>query len=138
VTALVVDCSATVAWFMPDEASAESETVRTRVTEEGAIVPSLWPIEVGNTFLLAVRYGRISAEQRTRALQALEALPISFDDETLTRAWQETSTLAERFRLTLYDACYLELAQRRNIPLATLDRELRTAATALGLTLLGA
>jgi predicted nucleic acid-binding protein len=138
VTALAVDCSATIAWFMPDEASAQSEAVRTRVTDEGAIVPALWPIEVGNTFLLAVRYRRISAEQRIRAVQALTALPISIDDETLSRAWQETSTLAERFRLTLYDACYLELAQRRNLPLATLDRELRTAATALGLTLLGA
>jgi predicted nucleic acid-binding protein len=111
VTSLVVDASATIAWFMPDERTLESEAVRDRVTDDGALVPALWPIEVGNTFLLAVRHGRISMAQRGR--------------------------VAERFRLTLYDACYLELAQRHDLPLASLDRELRSAATKLGLTLLG-
>ncbi len=137
-TALVVDCSATMAWFMPGEASADAESVRTRVTDEGAIVPALWPIEVANTFLLAVRYRRMSPKQRVSALQGLAALPIRIDEETLRRVWGETSALAEQYRLTIYDACYLELARRRNLPLATLDRELRTAASALGLTLLGA
>jgi predicted nucleic acid-binding protein len=137
VTTLVVDCSATIAWFMPDEKTIEAEAVRDRVTDEGAVVPALWPIEVGNTFLLAVRHRQISAEQRIRALQRLATLPIRIDDEALTHAWEETLALAERFRLTLYDACYLELAQRRNLPLASLDRELRTAARKLGLTLLG-
>ena len=137
-TALVVDCSATMAWFMPDEGNPETEAVRVRVTDEGAVVPALWPIEVGNTFLLAVRYGRMSAEQRTNALRGLTALPIEIDKETLTHAWESTSALAERFRLTLYDACYLELAQRRNLPLATLDGDLRAAGEALGLEILGA
>jgi predicted nucleic acid-binding protein len=127
-----------MAWFMPDEGSIESEAVRVRVTDEGAIVPALWPIEVGNTFLLAVRHRRISAEHRTRALQRLAALPIDIDSETLTHAWEETSALADRFRLTLYDACYLELAQRRNLPLATLDGDLRAAGDALGIEMLGA
>jgi predicted nucleic acid-binding protein len=137
VTSLVVDASATIAWFMPDERTLESEAVRDRVTDDGALVPALWPIEVGNTFLLAVRHGRISMAQRGRALQRLQDLPIRIDDETLTHAWEETLALAERFRLTLYDACYLELAQRHDLPLASLDRELRSAATKLGLTLLG-
>jgi predicted nucleic acid-binding protein len=138
VTALVVDCSATMAWFMPDEGSIESEAVRVRVTDEGAVVPTLWPIEVGNTFLLAVRHRRISAEHRIRALQDLARLPINIDTETLTRAWGETSALAERFRLTIYDACYLELARRRTLPLATLDGDLRAAGDALGIEVLGA
>ncbi len=50
----------------------------------------------------------------------------------------ETVSLADRFKLTIYDAAYLELALRRSLPLATLDDELRAAATALGLRLLGA
>jgi predicted nucleic acid-binding protein len=135
---LIIDCSATIAWFMPDERSAQSEAVRRRVTEEGATVPALWPIEVGNTFLLAVRHRRISADQRTRALQHLGMLSISIDHETLMHAWEETLALAERFRLTLYDACYLELAQRRELPLATLDKNLRKAGRALDISLLGA
>ena len=136
-TAIVVDCSATMAWFMPDEETIECEAVRSRVADEGAIVPALWPIEVGNTFLLAVRYRRISASQRDNAIDQLATRPIRVDDETLRRAWGETSALAERFRLKLYDACYLELAQRRNLPLASLDGELRSAGKKLGLILLG-
>jgi predicted nucleic acid-binding protein len=53
-------------------------------------------------------------------------------------AWSDTLELSDRFRLTLYDACYLELAQRRNLPLATLDGDLRAAGDALGIEMLGA
>ncbi|MDR1921736.1 MAG: type II toxin-antitoxin system VapC family toxin, partial [Candidatus Adiutrix sp.] len=59
------------------------------------------------------------------------------DTETAEQAWTITNLLAERHGLTLYDAAYLELAQRLNLPLATLDADLRTAAKALGLPLLG-
>jgi predicted nucleic acid-binding protein len=67
----------------------------------------------------------------------LELLEISVDQETDTFAWTSSLQLADRFSLTLYDACYIELAQRRELPLASLDRELRTAGRALGLPLLG-
>jgi predicted nucleic acid-binding protein len=45
--------------------------------------------------------------------------------------------LAARHKLTLYDAAYLELAQRRGLPLAALDRELRSAAGAEGVVIPG-
>ena len=67
----------------------------------------------------------------------LSLLPISLDPETDRQAWGATLRLAERHRLTLYDAVYLELALRRGIPLATLDIELRAAAKAEGVKLLG-
>jgi predicted nucleic acid-binding protein len=70
-------------------------------------------------------------------LADLSLLPISLDPETDRQAWDATLQLAHRHRLTLYDAAYLELAQRRGLPLATLDRDLRTAATAEGVHLLG-
>ena len=41
-----------------------------------------------------------------------------------------TLRLAIRHELTHYDAAYLELALRRNLPLATLDKDLRRAARA--------
>jgi predicted nucleic acid-binding protein len=135
--ALVVDSSAAMAWFMPDEITPESETLRRRVTDEGAAVPVLWRLEIGNTFLLAVRHRRISLDQRIGALEQLATLPISIDDETLTHAWGDTLAIAERFRLTLYEACYLELALRRGLPLASLDRDLRKAAVPLNIELLG-
>ena len=62
---------------------------------------------------------------------------ITIDQHTDERAWDETLRLADQFRLTLYDAAYLELALRRGLPLATLDGDLRKAARAVGLELLG-
>ena len=62
---------------------------------------------------------------------------MTIDVETASQAWAVTSQLATRFRITMYDAAYLELAQRLGLPLATLDRELRAAGGALGVTLLG-
>jgi predicted nucleic acid-binding protein len=67
----------------------------------------------------------------------LARLPIAVDPDTDAYAWTTTLQLAGRFALTLYDATYLELAQRRSLPLATLDRALRAAASVLGVALLG-
>lgn len=134
--AVVLDCSATLSWFMPDEDGPQARSLRSLVTDQGAVVPMLWPIELGNVFLFAVRARRISASQRATAIDALGGLPIEIDGETLTVIWTATLALAERFRLTVYDACYLELAQRRQLPLATLDKELRIAAKKLDIPLL--
>jgi len=83
------------------------------------------------------RRKRISPEYRDESLVELGELPITLDADTDTYAWTTTLRLAERFGLTIYDAAYLELAQRRSLPLATRDNELREAATAIDVTLLG-
>jgi predicted nucleic acid-binding protein len=67
----------------------------------------------------------------------LALLPISIDLETDLHAWGETLRLAEKRKLTLYDAAYLELAMRRGLPLATLDADLRSAAQSEKVQLLG-
>jgi predicted nucleic acid-binding protein len=134
----VLDSSITIAWFLPDEADTGARNILHDTAENGAWVPMLWAIEVGNALSLAIRRRRISMELRSRALERLGALPICIDRSTLVHAWADTLGLADRFDLTLYDACYLELAQRRRLPLASLDRELRGAAHALGIELLGA
>jgi predicted nucleic acid-binding protein len=133
---VVLDSSATIAWFMPDEQG--SQQLLQHVAAEGAVVPSIWPLEIGNAFLLAFRRGRITADHRARALDQLASLPIEYDSETLTYAWTATLELADRFRLTLYDACYVELARRRGLPIASLDRNLRAAAQALRVPIFGA
>ena len=134
---LVLDGSATVAWLVPDERTAPSQRVLEQVGEMGAIVPMLWRLEIGNTLTLAVRRKRISRDERAAALAKLSDLPIETDPETFVHAWTSTLALADRFNLTVYDACYLELAQRRALPLATLDKDLRKAAEALDIPLLG-
>lgn len=90
-----------------------------------------------NGLVIAERRGRVDAQRRHHMTRLLHAPPITIDSETVRNAWQLTSHLAERFRLTVYDAAYLELAQRTNLPLASLDHELRTASTTLGVPLLG-
>jgi len=86
---------------------------------------------------MGVRRGRHDAAFRDATLADLALFPISVDPETDRQAWGPTVRLAERHRLTLYDAAYLELAQRRGLPLATLDTELRNAASTEGVILLG-
>jgi predicted nucleic acid-binding protein len=134
---LVLDSSLTIAWFVPDERSSPTQALLERVGEEGAIVPDFWRLEIGNGLLLATRRKRLTAVLRTEALKQLAALPIVVDSDTSIHAWDTTLQLADRFALTLYDACYLELARRRELSLATLDRQLHAAGHKLGLHLLG-
>ena len=134
---LVLDGSATVAWLIPEEHTAPSQRVLEQVGDKGAIVPMLWRLEIANALTIAVRRKRISRDERAAALAKLSDLPIEIDTETLVHAWTSSLAFADRFNLTLYDACYLELAQRRALPLATLDTDLRKAAKALDIPLLG-
>ena len=92
---------------------------------------------VANSLQPAVRRGRINETFRNKALADLELLPVKIDPETDRQAWGATLQLAASHRLTVYDASYLEVAIRRQLPLATLDRELREAATARGVILMG-
>ena len=134
---LVIDASLTVAWYFEDETTPATEAILDRVSEAGATVPTLWRLEVANAFQSAIRRKRITAPYRDQSLAELTQMPITIDADTNVYAWTTTLRLAERFALTIYDSAYLELAQRRRLPLATLDAELREAAAALGVTLLG-
>ena len=134
---LVLDASLTLSWFFKDERTPGADAVLTEVTEKGAVVPALWRLEIANALQMAVRRKRIDANFRDAALTQLSRLSISADPDTDAYAWTVVLQLADRFQLTLYDAAYLELAGRRRLPLATLDRELRDASAALGITLLG-
>jgi len=134
---LVIDASVTLAWYFEDETTPATEAVLDRVSETGAVVPALWRLEVANAFQSAIRRNRITAFYRDRSLGELVNMPIAIDPDTNAHAWTTTLRLAERFALTTYDAAYLELAQRRSLPLATLDSELRDAAMALDIMRLG-
>jgi predicted nucleic acid-binding protein len=134
---LVLDSSVTLAWYVPDESSRVTRALLDQVVEKGAIVPQHWQLEVGNALLLAMRRRRVSPERRAEALEQLRRMQLSVDAETSDHAWTRSLALADAHRLTLYDACYLELAQRKQLPLATLDRDLRAAGQGPGLELLG-
>jgi predicted nucleic acid-binding protein len=134
---LVLDCSATMAQVFQDETTLVISEVFDRVANHGAWVPELWRFEVFNTLNMGIRRGRIGLDDRRRILLHLDSLPIRFDTETYRFFWTKTAELADLHKLTIYDAAYLELALRLILPLATLDRDLRQAAQAEGVALLG-
>ena len=129
---LAVDASIALTWCFEDEVTEATEAIGTRVDSEGAVVPNLWRLEVANALLLAERRGRLKRSDMEQRLELLAALPITIDGDTASHAWTDTLLLARAERLTLYDAAYLELAVRRDVELATLDRELRRAARKMG------
>jgi predicted nucleic acid-binding protein len=134
---LVLDSSATLAWFYADETTPGMRRVFELLVKSSAWVPSLWRLEVANILEMGIRRGRHDIAFRQATLADLSLLPINLDPETDSQAWDATLKLAHRHRLTLYDAAYLELAQRRGLPLATLDGDLRKAANAESVQLLG-
>ena len=133
---LVLDASMTIAWLFAAERGDGPRAVLRRVVADGAIVPSLWRLEVANVLRNAVRRTRCSASYADRSLERLGALPISIDSETDRRAWGETRRIALGNDLTLYDAAYLELAARLGFPLASRDAALGSAARSMGVDIL--
>ncbi|HET9743707.1 MAG TPA: type II toxin-antitoxin system VapC family toxin [Terriglobales bacterium] len=133
----MLDSSATLAWIYSEETTSAIVEVFQHVTEAGAWVPSLWRLEVGNILEMGIRRGRHDARFRDATFADLSLMSIRLDPETDRQAWTATAKIVSRYRLTYYDAAYLELAQRRGLPLATLDSDLRKAAKAEDIALLG-
>jgi len=132
----VLDCSATMAWFFEDETTQYTQTLLdTLADKEIAVVPSLWLLEVTNILLVGERRGRNTVEQSREFWETLQALPIEIEEYSLEQCSSSISDLARTHNLSAYDASYLDLAQRRSLPLATLDKRLIAAAKACGVLL---
>jgi predicted nucleic acid-binding protein len=130
--AFVLDGSVALAWYFVDEQEAYADGVAASLPSSAAVVPAVWPLEVANAVLMGERRQRGTTTKASVWLRFLRSLPITVDDETHLRAWGDTLDLARTHGLTAYDAAYLELALRRGLPLATLDKKLRAAAKAAG------
>jgi predicted nucleic acid-binding protein len=135
---LVLDSSVALAWIYADETTDAVLRLFDNIRLGGAWVPGLWRWEIANVLQLNVRRGRHAGDFRDGALASLALLPVKVDAEADRQAWTAALHLAERHGLTVYDAAYLEIAARRKIPLATLDRQLQAAAANEGVQLLGA
>jgi predicted nucleic acid-binding protein len=115
-------------WCFEDEKSSYADRVLSRLSKAGATVPSVWPLEVVNVLLVAERNHRLSESDSVRFLELLRCLPIFIEQEPPARILGEVMALARRYRLSSYDASYLDLAMREGVPIATLDKKLRQAA----------
>lgn len=125
----VIDNSIVMAWCFEDESSAIADVVLDSLRHAKAIVPAIWPLEVGNVLLVAERRGRLGEADSARFLSMLSSLPIYSEPETPQRAMSNIYALAREHQLSTYDASYLDLAMRQGVAIATLDKALIAAAS---------
>lgn len=129
----VLDASVTLAWALDDEASEYATRVLDSLSEEGAIVPSLWITEVSNVLNVGLKRARIQKEALFNFVDDLSTLPITIDRTHFTM--KELLRISHLYDLTTYDASYLKVALERQLPIATLDKALSLAAEKAGLKL---
>ena len=131
----VLDASVAMRWFFGDGKPAElalAAKVLDALDVENAIVPATWGLEVANVIARAEAKGLVTEARSGEFLELLESVRIEVDTATFTQARSGTLQLARRYKLSAYDASYLELAVRRGLPLATLDEGLHKAAKKAG------
>ena len=134
--AFVPDASVAIGWVHPGQATADTAAMLDAI-EEGAVieVPALWPLEVANALTVLVRRRKLTDAERRTGLGWLRGLPLRIDHEAASLAFSRLSDLASTYQLSVYDAAYLELAQRRKLVLGCKDGLLRKAAKQSGVTL---
>jgi predicted nucleic acid-binding protein len=105
------------------------------MAKKQAMVPAIFPLEVAHGLLMGERRKRSTEANTTKWLQSLAALPIEMDTRHASATFALVVPLARAHGMTSYDASYLELALRRNIPFATMEPQLRACAKVLGVKL---
>ena len=131
----VLDCSVVLAWCLPDEQSDYAAQTLDLLLDQQAIVPPLWHLEVMNVLLMAQRRNRLEKDKISNILQTLSNLNISTDKKHIEINEPNFISFAVKHQITSYDAAYLYLARRENIPLATLDKKMKQIAQNLGVFL---
>ena len=128
----VLDASVTVAWLLRQ--SAEADRVLELLAEgPKALVPGLWHLETRNSLIVEMRRKKLSTGWYKRIVGHLGSLPVQTDHQFNL---ESSFGLAVRHNLTFYDAVYLELAKRCDVPIATFDKAIVKAAKAEKLPLI--
>ena len=136
----VLDNSVAMRWLLanskPADSAYASQALDTLATGQ-ALVPSLWALEAANVIAKAESKGHVTEARSQAFLALLGRLNIVDDKATVSHALGATLNLARRYKLSAYDAAYLELAMRSGLPLATLDVDLAQAAATAGVPIFG-
>jgi predicted nucleic acid-binding protein len=132
----VLDNSVVLAWCFDDEQSAYADATLELLEHGEAMAPAIWPLEVGNALLVAQRRKRIARADAAHFLQMVRQLPITVEQTTPAQIFTEVYSLARDLQLSTYDAAYLDLAIRSNVPIATLDKPLLKGAKQYGIAVL--
>ncbi|MCD6673485.1 MAG: type II toxin-antitoxin system VapC family toxin [Burkholderiaceae bacterium] len=126
----VLDNSVVSGWYLRDQADDYSESIAQRLLDDRAVVPVIWELELANVLRSACRRQRLHASSAQEILSRIAELPIDVD--RIATPPSELLALSLRFDLSAYDASYLALALRLQLPVATRDDALRAAALASG------
>lgn len=128
--AFVLDNSVVCGWFLENQATAYTDAIIERLRDERASVPALWELAFTNVLRTACLRQKLTAEAAQRVISQIVSLPIDVDRHPVPAS--ELLALSLRFGVSTYDAAYLELALRLQLPLASADGPLRSAAWASG------
>jgi predicted nucleic acid-binding protein len=131
--AFVVDNSIAVAWSVSSQADRYSRLMIERARREDVHAPHVWPLEFLNALRMLERRGLLLAHQVDGIVARIAKMQIRVD--TTLADNRALIDLSRRLALSIYDASYLEFAQRRGLPLATKDKPMRDAALAAGVAL---
>ena len=131
-SAFVLDASVALAYLLNEqELQGEARALMERARVTPARVPQLWSVEVANALVMSERKNRLQSIEVDLLLDLVARFPVEVD--FAVNVVRDVSPIARRWRLTMYDALYLELADRLHLPIATFDRELASAAGGFGL-----
>jgi predicted nucleic acid-binding protein len=118
---IAVDASVALAWCFPDEASDYADSVLLAVENQTVIVPAIWAVEITNALLVGERRKRIRQPEVRRFIDLMSSLSVFEDGQPFADTVSNVLPLARDYDLSAYDAAYLDVAVRHEIPLATLD-----------------
>jgi predicted nucleic acid-binding protein len=131
----VLDNSVVTGWYIPDQATAYTQAIANRLETDRAIVPALWQMEFANVLKTACTRGKLSLDTAREIVDAIGTLPIEID-KGVAPSTRQLFELSMRYKLSSYDAAYLELAMRHGLPIACQDGKLREASLQAGVVLL--
>lgn len=132
----IADASVAVGWVHPAQVTRQTAAMLDAIAEGATLeVPALWPLEVANALIVLVRRRKLTDDERQAGLGWLRGLRLRVDHDMAHLAFSRLSELAAAYQLSVYDAAYLELAQRRTLVLGCKDGPLRKAARRAGVSL---
>lgn len=136
--AFVADASVAIGWVHPAQATRQTGAMLDAIADGATLeVPALWPLEVANALIVLRRRRKLTEEERQAGLGWLRGLRVRIDHEAAALGLSRLSDLAAAHNLSVYDAAYLELAQRRTLVLGCKDGPLRKAARQAGVDVWG-
>ena len=132
----VADASVAIAWVHPAQATPETDAMLDGLAAgDSLVIPALWPLEVANALTVLSRRRKLTPDEARTAIEMIRSLPAAIDHEAAAIAFTRLVDLASEHDLTVYDATYIELAARRQLPLASNDARMKQAAIRSGVDL---